>query len=408
MTRTPQAEVLPETTVEHPSEHTLREAARRARFADRGILPVLAALAVIAIAFQLLNHRFLAPINLTNLLLQVTSTGLIALGIYLVLLIGEIDLSVGSASGLTAAIFAVLTVNHRLPALVGLLAALGAGATVGLLQGVLFTRFAVPSFVVTLAGLIGWQGLQLQILGGTGTINLPPSPVTALTDTYLQRPVGWVVAIGAALTATGARLHDATARRGAGLRAPGAVTVLLRAAPVWVALMVSVAVLNTYRGVPLAAVVLVGLVIVFDQLTRHTRFGRHVLAVGGNSEAARRAGVRVRRVRVAVFTGCGLMAAAGGIFAASRLISVNQSSGGGDVLLNAIAAVVIGGTSLFGGRGYAWSALLGLLVIGAISNGMDLLGLSSATKFMITGAVLLLAVITDSVSRRGRQPAVAP
>jgi D-xylose transport system permease protein len=406
MTTTPQAEVLPATTAEHPSgRHALLEATRRARTADRGILPILAALAVIAIAFQLLNHRFLAPINLTNLLLQVTSTGLIALGIYLVLLIGEIDLSVGSVSGLTAAIFAVLSVSHRLPAVVGLLAALAAGAAIGLLQGMLFTRFAVPSFVVTLAGLIGWQGLQLQVLGGTGTINLPPSLVTALTDTYLQHPVAWVVAVGAGLAVTAARFHDATARRGTGLPAPGAVAVLLRVAPVWAALIVSVAVLNTYRGVPLAAVVLVGLVIVFDQLTRHTRFGRHVLAVGGNSEAARRAGVRVRRVRVAVFTVCGLMAAAGGIFAASRLISVNQSSGGGDVLLNAIAAVVIGGTSLFGGRGYAWSALLGMLVIGAISNGMDLLGLSSATKFMITGAVLLLAVITDSVSRHGGQTA---
>jgi D-xylose transport system permease protein len=369
---------------------------------------VLAALAVISVAFQLLNNRFLAPINLTNLLLQVTSTGLIALGIYLVLLIGEIDLSVGSVSGLTASIFAVLSVNHRLPTTVGLVAALAAGATIGLLQGVLFTRFAVPSFVVTLAGLIGWQGLQLQVLGGTGTINLPPSLVTALTDTYLQRPVAWVVAVGAGLAVTATRYHDATARRAAGLRAPGPVTILLRVAPIWVALVVSVAVLNTYRGVPLAAVVLVGLVVVFDQLTRHTRFGRHVLAVGGNSEAARRGGIRVRGVRVAVFAVCGLMAAAGGIFAASRLISVNQSSGGGDVLLNAIAAVVIGGTSLFGGRGYAWSALLGMLVIGAISNGMDLLGLSSATKFMITGAVLLLAVITDSVSRRGRQAAGAP
>jgi D-xylose transport system permease protein len=409
MTITPQAEVLPDQAAEHPSgRYALLAAARRARTGDRGILPVLAALAVISVAFQLLNNRFLAPINLTNLLLQVTSTGLIALGIYLVLLIGEIDLSVGSVSGLTASIFAVLSVNHRLPTTVGLVAALAAGATIGLLQGVLFTRFAVPSFVVTLAGLIGWQGLQLQVLGGTGTINLPPSLVTALTDTYLQRPVAWVVAVGAGLAVTATRYHDATARRAAGLRAPGPVTILLRVAPIWVALVVSVAVLNTYRGVPLAAVVLVGLVVVFDQLTRHTRFGRHVLAVGGNSEAARRGGIRVRGVRVAVFTVCGLMAAAGGIFAASRLISVNQSSGGGDVLLNAIAAVVIGGTSLFGGRGYAWSALLGMLVIGAISNGMDLLGLSSATKFMITGAVLLLAVITDSVSRRGRQAAGAP
>jgi D-xylose transport system permease protein len=372
---------------------------------DLGPLPVLAALAVIALVFQTLNGRYLSPANLTNLLLQIASTGTIAVGIYLVLLLGEIDLSVGSVSGLAGAVLAVAVVNHQAPALVAIVAALLTGLLIGVLHGSIFSRFGVPSFVVTLAGLIGWQGLQLQVLGDTGTINLPPSLITQLTDTFLQRPLGWVIGIAAIVACAASALYDSAARRRHGLPTTPTLDIAARIAAVAITTVVAVTILNRDRGVPVAAVILLGLVVAFDQITRHTRFGRQILAVGGNIEAARRAGIRVNSIRVTVFALAGTMAAAGGVLAASRLISVNQASGSGDVLLNAIAAVVIGGTSLFGGRGNAWSALLGVLVIGGISNGMDLLGLSSATKFMITGAVLLLAVTVDAASRRGRASA---
>lgn len=367
-----------------------------------GSLPVLGALAAIAIIFQSLNGRFLSAINLSNLIAQVTSTGLIALGIYVVLLLGEIDLSVGSVSGLTAAVFAVLTVKSHDAPIVAFLAALGVGLAIGLLQGLLFTYFGVPSFVVTLAGLIGWQGLQLQVLGSTGDLNLPNSFVTGLTTVYFSRRYGWILAAVAVAAVVASRVYDDRARRRDALPALRRGGALVGALPAAALVVGAVAVLNSYRGVPLAGAVFVGLVVVFALVTRHTRLGRYVLAVGGNAEAARRAGVKVARIRIIGFGVSGLMAAAGGVFAASRLIEVNQSSGSGDVLLNAIAAVVIGGTSLFGGRGTAWSALLGVLVIGAISNGMDLIGLSSATKFMITGVVLLFAVIVDATSRRAR------
>jgi len=369
---------------------------------DLGPLPVIAGLAVICVIFQSLNSQFLSPVNVTNLLLQVAATGTIAVGIYLVLLIGEIDLSAGSVSGLAGATLAVLAVKHGTPAVLAIGAALLVGGVIGAVQGSIFARFGVPSFVVTLAGLIGWQGLQLRVLGDTGTINLPPSIITGLTDTFLQRPLGWSLGLGAIALLLATSLYDMRARRALGLPAKNIWLISLRVGTLAVAIAAVITILNKDRGVPLAGVLLLVLVVTFDLITRHTKFGRRVLAVGGNIEAARRAGIRVNAIRVSVFALSGLFAAAGGILAASRLISVNQASGSGDLLLNAIAAVVIGGTSLFGGRGNAWSALLGVLVIGGISNGMDLLGLASDDKFMITGAVLLLAVTVDAVSRQGR------
>jgi D-xylose transport system permease protein len=387
------------------SGSTVAQDIKRRLKGDLGPLPVLASLVVIAVVFQSFNSRFLSPANVTNLLLQVAATGTIALGIFLVLLLGEIDLSAGSVSGVGGASLAVLTVKEGYPPIIGIAVALALGALIGLLQGAVFARFGVPSFVVTLAGLIGWQGLQLHLLGTTGTINLPSSIITQLTDTYLQRQLGWLIAALSVLAMMASSWHDRRARRRLELPIGNLWETSARTTAAALAIIAILIVLNRDRGVPLAALLLIALVVVVDMVTRHTRFGRRLLAVGGNIEAARRAGVRVNGLRVAVFTLSGLFAAAGGIMAASRLISVDQASGSGDLLLDAIAAVVIGGTSLFGGRGNAWSALLGVLVLGGISNGMDLVGFSSDDKFMITGAVLLLAVTVDAISRRGRATA---
>jgi D-xylose transport system permease protein len=260
----------------------------------------------------------------------------------------------------------------------------------------------VPSFVVTLAGLVGWQGVHLQVLGSTGTINLKPNLITQLTTTFFTDAVGWALGIAAVGTYVLVKLGEFHRRRAAGLPGSAPHAIVLRSVVVGAAVLTGVAILNRDRGVPLAAVILVGFVVTFDLITRHTTYGRHIFAVGGNKEAARRAGISVKNIQLSVFALCSMMAAAGGILAASRLLAVNQSSGSGDTLLNAIAAAVIGGTSLFGGRGTVWSALLGSLVIGSISNGMDLLAYSSSVKFMVTGAVLLAAVTIDATARRGR------
>jgi D-xylose transport system permease protein len=375
----------------------------RFRTGDLGSLPVLVGLALIWAIFQSQEAAFLSPRNLTNLMLQVASVGTISVGVVLVLLLGEVDLSVGSVSGLTASIMAVLNVQQGFDPLLSVALALLAGLVVGAVQGFFATRFGVPSFVVTLAGLIGWQGLQLQVLGDTGTINIPPSFITKLTSTFLPAWLGWVVAIALALVYGAAHLHTSLQRSAHGLPARPLPLVGLRTAAVAAVLLVAVAVMNASRGVPVAVMVFLGFVVLFDLVLQHTRYGRSIFAIGGNAEAARRAGINVDRIRLTVFALAGMMAAAGGVLAAARLLAVNQSSGSGDILLNAIAAAVIGGTSLFGGRGSAYSALLGVLVIGSVSNGIDLIGLGAPIKLMITGAVLLVAVTIDAMARRTRR-----
>ncbi|HEY0097021.1 MAG TPA: sugar ABC transporter permease, partial [Archangium sp.] len=267
------------------------------------------------------------------------------------------------------------------------------------------TRLRVPSFVVTLAGLLGWQGALLYVLGETGTVNLNDDALIALAGTFFEPGIAWTVTVLAIALQVIVVLVGRRRRAAAGLPLePWRSTVVGVVAPSAV-LVAAMTVFTLDRGLPLAVVIFVGLALVLELVLRHTRFGRHLFAVGGNAEAARRAGIPVQGIRVAVFTLASTLAAAGGILAASRLMAVNQSSGSGDILLNAIAAAVIGGTSLFGGRGSAWSALLGALVIGSISNGMDLLALSSSVKFMVTGGVLLVAASIDALSRRGRQAA---
>jgi D-xylose transport system permease protein len=381
------------------------ELLRRFIAGDLAELRVVLALAVIWIVFYAQEPRFLSSVNLSNLVLQTTAVGLVSIGIVLVLLLGEIDLSVGAVSGLCAAIMAVLNVQHGWSPYLAIAAAVLAGTAIGLFQGTVFTRFAVPSFVVTLAGLLAWPGAQLKVLGETGTVNLNDPKILGLTSTFYSDTVGWIMALVAIGVYAALALRARQSRVSQGLSAPQLGLVVLRIGLVTVTILVAVWVLNDDRGVPLAALILVGFCLFFFYITTRTTFGRHIFAVGGNAEAARRAGIHVTRIRVIVFMIASSMAAIGGIMAASRLLAVNQSSGSGDFLLLAIAGPVIAGTSLFGGRGSVWHALLGALVITSISNGMDLLGLESSVKFMVTGAVLLLAVVIDAIARRQRQAA---
>jgi len=381
------------------------ELLRRFIAGDLAELRVVLALAVIWLVFYIQEPRFMSSVNLSNLVLQMTAVGLVSIGVVLVLLLGEIDLSVGAVSGLAAAIMAVLNVKNGWSPYLAIAAAVAAGVAIGLFQGSVFTRFAVPSFVVTLAGLLAWPGAQLKVLGETGTVNLNDPKILGLTNTFYSDTVGWVMALIAIGAYAALALRARQSRVSQGLSAPPFGLVALRIGLVAVATLVAVWVLNDDRGVPLAALILVGFCLVFFYLTTRTTFGRHIFAVGGNAEAARRAGIHVTRVRVIVFMIASSMAAIGGIMAASRLLAVNQSSGAGDFLLLAIAGPVIAGTSLFGGRGSVWHALLGALVITSISNGMDLLALESSVKFMVTGAVLLAAVVIDAIARRQRQAA---
>ena len=386
-----------------PDDKPMKGFVRRFVEGDLGELRVIIVLAVIWAIFQSQEDRFLSATNLTNLLLQITAIGLVSVGVVLVLLLGEIDLSVGAVSGLCAAVMAVLSVKHGWSPYLAIAAAVLVGTAIGCFQGSVFTQFGVPSFVVTLAGLLAWQGAQLEVLGTTGTVNITDPTITGLTSTFYEGATGWAIAIVGIAVYAAVSLLTWRRKSAAGLRVQPLGALVLRLALATVAILVAVAVLNDDRGVPLAALILVGFVILFQYITTKTTFGRHIFAVGGNDEAARRAGIKVKRIRIVVFMIASSMAAVGGIMAASRLLAVNQSSGAGDFLLLAIAGPVIAGTSLFGGRGSVWTALLGALVIGSISNGMDLLALESSVKFMVTGAVLLIAVIIDALARNRRQ-----
>ncbi|MFT4305738.1 MAG: sugar ABC transporter permease [Microbacterium sp.] len=379
---------------------------RRVRGGDLGSLPVIVGLVIIWGVFTILNQTFLTPYNIGNLLQQATPVGVISLGIVFVLLLGEIDLSVGSVAGLSSAIVAVVFVVNGVDAGLALLAAMASGVVIGLVYGLLFTRFGVPSFVVTLAGLLAFLGLQLFVLGANGSVNIPfTSPLVQFAQQwYLPQWLAYLVIVAGALIYALALLANARRRSAAGLSALSAGGILFRV----IALLVLLAVAASYlylpggRGVGAMFLLFVVLVVVADILLRRTRWGRSIFAVGGNVEAARRSGIKVRAVYMSVFAVCSFLAAVGGILLAARLGSATQSTGGTDVNLNAIAAAVIGGTSLFGGRGSAYSALLGILVIWSITNGLNLLQLDSSVRYMITGAVLLIAVIVDALSRRSR------
>jgi len=377
----------------------------RLRAGDLGSLPIFVGLLVIVAIFQANNGKFLSSSNLVSLASQISSTGIIALGVVLVLLLGEIDLSVASVSGVAAAILAVSNVNHGQSAGVAILLAVAAGTVIGLLHGLVFTRFGVPSFVVTLAGLLVWQGVQLRILADTGTINLPRGGwLLKVGQFHYFRAFGSTI-IAAVLVGLYliSQLLGYRRRKAVGLPTAPVAYPVAKAVVLAVVCVLVIYALTQDLGVPWIFVFFIALAVVLEWVLRRTKYGRSIFAVGGNIEAARRAGLRVDLIRTSVFMLASTLAATGGVVEAMRAGSAGRDTGTGDVLINAIAAAVIGGTSLFGGRTRRYAALLGILVIGAIPNGLNLLNLSNDLRYIITGTVLLAAVIVDAVSRRGRQ-----
>jgi D-xylose transport system permease protein len=376
----------------------------RVRSGDLGSLPVIVGLVIIWTVFYSLNPIFLSPNNMVNLFFDCSVIGVISLGIVCVLLLGEIDLSVGSMSGVASALLGVIWIREGLPAVLAIVAALALGAAVGWIYATLRTRLSMPSFVSTLSGLLALLGLQLYMLGSTGSINLPYDSALVAFGQLMVMPDwlshGLALIPGAVMLLVGIRTRE---KRRAAQLSPGSLPALLvKALALTAGLEFVVWYLNVGRGVPWMFGLFVLLVVLMNYAFTRTRWGRSLVAVGGNAEAARRAGIDVRRVYASAFVACSMFAAAGGILSATRLASASQQAGTGDVNLNAIAAAVIGGTSLFGGRGSAWSALLGIIVIQSISNGLTLLNLSSSLRYMITGAVLAIAVIVDSLARKSR------
>lgn len=382
----------------------LKDFTDRLRSGDLGMLPVIVGLMLISVVFSALNPVFLAPNNLVNLLFDCATVGVISLGIVCVLMLGEIDLSVGSMSGLASAMIGVLWVNSGVSLPLAILAALATGALIGAVYATLYNRLGMPSFVSTLSGLLAILGLQLYILGPTGSINLPfSSPLVGFGQLWILP--GWLSFVlgllpGAVMVWVG--LSVMRQRRAAGLSAQPLTRLVLTATALTLALEGAIYYLHLGRGVPVMFALFVLLAVVLNYALKRTKWGRSMFAVGGNREAARRSGINVRGIYTSAFVLCSTLAALGGILSAARLASSSQQAGTGDVNLNAIAAAVIGGTSLFGGRGSAWSAVLGIIVIQAISNGLTLLNLSSSLRYMITGGVLAVAVIVDSLARQSR------
>ncbi|MFJ8946222.1 sugar ABC transporter permease [Streptomyces sp. NPDC102395] len=378
---------------------------RKLSAGEVGPLPVVLVLAVVWIVFQSMNDNFLSPRNLSNLSVDIVGTGLIAVGIVFVLLLGELDLSVGSISGLAAVVFAVLNVQHGVPEWLALVMGVLAGTLAGTVQGYSIARTRVPAFVVTLAGLLTWNGLMLSVLGDSGTVNLDENGLVArLTNYYFTHDA---VAYGVAALAAGAVFlvadRDRRRRRAVGMPHRSLRDIAVRSGALAVLAFAIAYLLNRFQGLPLALLIFLVIVAGLDVLLRRTHYGRQVYALGGSVEAARRASLSVTRVQTAVLAISGTMAAVGGLFLASRITSVSQSSGQGVLLVNAIAAAVIGGTSLYGGRGTTWSAVLGMLVIQSIASGMAITDTPTAVQFVITGGVLFAAVVIDSLSRRSQE-----
>jgi D-xylose transport system permease protein len=391
---------------------TLRDYLRvvyvRIRSGDSGVLPVVGGLILISILFQSLNSKFLTSGNLVNLLIQGAVYMLLAMGEVFALLLGEIDLSIGFVSGIGGIVTAELVKeSYGWPWWAAILVALVVCALIGALQGTIITRLGLPSFVVTLAGLLGWQGVMLLILGQGGSLPINDNVVNDLASGNLTPAASWVVMI-VIVALVGARtwLHESR-RRATGLVAPPASLTVLKIAATALAGVGLVLICNTDRGrlvpikgVPWVVLIVLGVLAAWTFLLGRTKFGRYVYAIGGNAEAARRAGINLARIRTIGFMLASFTAGIAGIIYASRLRSVSTALDGGTLVLYAVAAAVIGGTSLFGGRGKAMHAVLGGIVIAAIDNGMGLQGYSAAAKYVVTALVLLTAVTIDAVARR--------
>jgi D-xylose transport system permease protein len=375
---------------------------------DVGSLPVVLGLIGITLFFTSKTDVFFSAVNFTNLIGQMAGVTVIAIGVVFVLLIGEIDLSIGYVSGLAGVVVAELQVpesGHQYPGLVAIGVAIAVGAAIGALQGSFVAIIGVPSFVVTLAGLLIWQGVILRQLGTEGVIGIQDAYINNVANYVLSKNQGWAIAIVFTVVYAGGTIGTYVSRRRAKLPTGNLVLTVVRVVFYSGLVFVAVAVCNHSRGVPLVGLIVLGLVVGAAYIAGRTTFGRHVYAVGGNAEAARRAGINVRFIRITVFMISGAMAAMGGVIFASRLNSVDLTAGGGTILLDAISAAVIGGVSLFGGRGRVVGALFGGLIIGIVANGIDLVGYPDSTKLITTGVILLAAVTLDTVLRR-RQAAV--
>jgi D-xylose transport system permease protein len=372
------------------------------RSGQLGSLPIIVGLIIIAIVFQSQNDRFLTAGNFVNLIVQSAAIAIIAMGVVFVLLLGEIDLSVGYVSGVAGVIAAVLLIpdGNEVATWIAIVLALGSGIAIGTLHGLIITKIGIPSFVVTLAGLLAWNGVVLLLIGSRGTVVLQDDFMIGLANDFLPEATSWILMLVCVAIYAGVQLNEVRVRRRAGLEHDPLPLIGLRVAGLLVALGAVVWVANDDRGIPYVFLVVGFFFVFWTFVLNRTRFGRYIYAVGGSAEAARRAGINVDRIKIYVFAICSFMAAVGGLVLASRLRSVDTNAGGGEILLFSIAAAVIGGTSLFGGVGHIKSAILGALVIASIDNGLGLLGLGSGEKFVITGGVLLLAVAVDSISRR--------
>ena len=376
---------------------------QRLRAGDVGVLPVVFGLIAITIFFWNKNHNYVTAVNFNNLIVQMAGVTLIAIGVVFVLLLGEIDLSIGFVSGVGGVIVAELQQPNKswhTSGIVAVLIAIAGGALIGLLQGSFVAFIGVPSFVVTLAGLLAWQGVIIKAIGIQGVIGIQDAKVNDTANYYFPDNWGWAFAIGASIAYAATLLFGVISRRRAGVHTRYLWLVPIKIALVTLVCLFVAHVCNRDRGVPFALLLIVVLLVFWTYIAKRTVFGRHVYAVGGNAEAARRAGINVRRIRLIVFMISSGMAALGGVVFAARLSSVDLNAGGGTILLDAIAAAVIGGTSLFGGRGEVRNALMGSLLIAAIASGINLVGYSSATQFIITGIILLAAVTLDTVLRR--------
>ena len=370
---------------------------------DVGVMPVVLGLCVIVAFFYSQNENFLTAGNFTNLMVQMAGVTTIAIGVVFVLLLGEIDLSIGYVSGIAGVVVAKLQLpdgSWEVKGVAAIVIAVIVTALIGLFQGSFVAIIGVPSFVVTLAGLLFWQGVILYSIGDQGVIVIDDSLINNVANYFFSDTVGYIIAAIAVALFALSTLLGVFSRRRHGIRSDNMIVVALKLIGFTVVAFGAIWWANKERGFPVAFLMVIVLLVFWTWVAERTTFGRHVYAVGGNSEAARRAGINVRNIRLIVFMISGAMAGLGGVIFASRLNSVDLNAGGGTILLDAIAAAVIGGTSLFGGRGRVISALMGSLVIATVANGIDLLGYSSAIKFMVTGAILLAAVTLDAVSRR--------
>ncbi|HEX6873386.1 MAG TPA: ABC transporter permease [Micromonosporaceae bacterium] len=383
---------------------------RRVRGGEMGALPAILGLIVLCTVFSILRPAFFSAGNFANLLPQGAAVTVIAMGLVFVLLLGEIDLSAGFTSGVCAAILAITLMDYDFPWYLAILAALVTGTVIGVVLGTLVAKVGIPSFVVTLAAFLAFQGIVLLLIKGGTIVPIRDATVLAIGNKNLTPLLGWVLyAIGVGGYAL-LQILRMRGRRQRGLPAEPVSLIAIRVGALAVLAGIAVYVLNQERsrntlivslkGVPIVVPIVLSLLIVLTFVLRRTRYGLHIYAVGGNREAARRAGIATDRIRISVFVICSTMAAVGGIIAASRANSVDPNTGGSNVLLYAVGAAVIGGTSLFGGKGRVLDAVLGGAVVAVIDNGMGLMGLSSGVKYIVTGSVLLLAAGVDALSRR--------